>query len=158
MTTESRCCEEFARAAGLSRRGFLRGRPSPAARPPSPPSHGTAFTSTAYAAAPADRVLVVLSMRGRLRRAEPGRAARRPGYYAARPTIAVPPTRLLAKDGFFGLHPALAPLLPWWTRRHDGRRARRRAARTEPLALLRDGGARGRRPRLLGPHRAGSTG
>ena len=38
-----------------------------------------------------------------------------PAYYAARPTIAVPSETLLAKDGMFGLHPELEPLLPFWT-------------------------------------------
>ena len=37
-----------------------------------------------------------------------------PAYYAARPRIAVPSASLLAKDGFFGLHPSLSPLLPMW--------------------------------------------
>ena len=37
-----------------------------------------------------------------------------PVYYAARPRIAVPSDQLLVKDGFFGLHPALAPLVPLW--------------------------------------------
>jgi uncharacterized protein (DUF1501 family) len=42
-------------------------------------------------------------------------------YYAARPTIAIPAPRggagkdsVLDLDGFFGLHPALAPFLPLW--------------------------------------------
>ena len=33
-------------------------------------------------------------------------------YYTARPQIAVPEAEVLDLDGFFGLHPALAPLLP----------------------------------------------
>ncbi|GAA0568856.1 DUF1501 domain-containing protein [Paractinoplanes ferrugineus] len=37
-----------------------------------------------------------------------------PGYYAARPTIALPKSQVIAGDGTFGLHPALAPLLPLW--------------------------------------------
>ncbi len=37
-----------------------------------------------------------------------------PAYYAARPRIGVPHTALLAPDAMFGLHPALAPLLPMW--------------------------------------------
>ena len=41
------------------------------------------------------------------------------GYYAARPTIAIArPGRsdgALDLDGFFGLHPRMAPLRPWWT-------------------------------------------
>jgi uncharacterized protein (DUF1501 family) len=48
------------------------------------------------------------------------------GYYAARPTIAIPaPSRTAGErgaavidlDGFFGLHPRLAPLLPLWQKR-----------------------------------------
>jgi uncharacterized protein (DUF1501 family) len=44
-------------------------------------------------------------------------------YYAARPTIAIPPPGggrdggALDLDGFFGLHPKLAPLLPLWKNR-----------------------------------------
>ena len=43
-------------------------------------------------------------------------------YYALRPSIAIPrpsrgaPAAALDLDGFFGLHPALAPLLPLWER------------------------------------------
>jgi uncharacterized protein (DUF1501 family) len=37
-----------------------------------------------------------------------------PAYYAGRPSVAVPAASLLAADGFFGLHPAMAPLLPMW--------------------------------------------
>ena len=37
-----------------------------------------------------------------------------PVYYQSRPSIAVPAERLIAKDGFFGMHPAMAPLLPLW--------------------------------------------
>lgn len=39
-----------------------------------------------------------------------------PGYYAMRPSIAVPREQVLDLDGFFGLHPAMAPLLPLWKR------------------------------------------
>ncbi len=42
-------------------------------------------------------------------------------YYALRPTIAIPrpgsrSDSALDLDGFFGLHPALAPLRPFWDR------------------------------------------
>ncbi|MBU2664261.1 DUF1501 domain-containing protein [Actinoplanes bogorensis] len=37
-----------------------------------------------------------------------------PDYYKARPTIGVPKAQVIAGDGMFGLHPALAPLLPLW--------------------------------------------
>src|SRR4051794_35287984 len=115
MTGDGSCCEEFARTSGarLGRRGFLKTGLGGAAVTA---VHGTAFTSTAYAASgSAERVLVVLSMRGACDGLSLVVPHGDPVYYAARPSIAVPSTRLLAKDGFFGLHPALAPLLPWWT-------------------------------------------
>lgn len=37
-----------------------------------------------------------------------------PHYASLRPTIAVPASEALQLDGLFGLHPALAPLMPWW--------------------------------------------
>lgn len=35
-------------------------------------------------------------------------------YYAERPRIAVPATDVVDLDGYFGLHPSLAALKPWW--------------------------------------------
>jgi uncharacterized protein (DUF1501 family) len=37
-----------------------------------------------------------------------------PVYYRERPTIAVPAREVIDLDGFFGLHPRLAPLKPLW--------------------------------------------
>jgi uncharacterized protein (DUF1501 family) len=37
-----------------------------------------------------------------------------PQYYRARPHLAVPRRDVLDLDGYFGLHPALAALKPWW--------------------------------------------
>jgi uncharacterized protein (DUF1501 family) len=113
--TEPGCCEEFARTARVGRRGFLRGLAAVGGAATVTAVHGTPFTSTAYAAAPVDRVLVLLSMRGACDGLNLVVPHGDPAYYAARPSIQVPSTRLLAKDGFFGLHPALAPLLPWWS-------------------------------------------
>ena len=116
-STNDTCCEEFARAngLGLDRRGFLRGAAAVGGAAAVTALHGTAFTSTSYAATgSAQRVLVLLSMRGACDGLSLVVPHADPTYYAARPVIAVPETRLLAKDGFFGLHPALAPLLPWW--------------------------------------------
>src|SRR5579862_702088 len=39
-------------------------------------------------------------------------------YYSMRPSINIPRNAVLALDGFFGLHPALAPLQPLWNQRH----------------------------------------
>jgi uncharacterized protein (DUF1501 family) len=39
-------------------------------------------------------------------------------YYAMRPSINIPRSAVLDLDGFFGLHPAMAPLQPLWKQRH----------------------------------------
>ena len=115
-TTET-CCDEFARTdrARLNRRSFLRTATVLGGAAAVSTVHGTAFTSTSYAAAPVERVLVVLSMRGACDGLSLVVPHQDPVYYAARPSIAVPYTRLLEPDDHFGLHPALAPLVPWWT-------------------------------------------
>ena len=40
-----------------------------------------------------------------------------PAYYAMRPTINIPRKEVLDLDGFFGVHPSLAPLQPLWAQR-----------------------------------------
>jgi len=39
-------------------------------------------------------------------------------YYAMRPSINIPRNAVLDLDGFFGLHPSLAPFQPLWNQRH----------------------------------------
>ena len=39
-------------------------------------------------------------------------------YYAMRPSINIPRKSVLDLNGFFGLHPSLAPFLPLWQQRH----------------------------------------
>src|SRR5215475_5327317 len=41
-----------------------------------------------------------------------------PQYYAMRPSINIPKKSVIDLDGFFGLHPALAPFQPLWQQRH----------------------------------------
>jgi uncharacterized protein (DUF1501 family) len=43
---------------------------------------------------------------------------REQAYYALRPTIAIQPNQVLDLDGFFGLHPAMQPLLPLYKSGH----------------------------------------
>ena len=113
MTTQSLpCCEDYLRT---SRRGFLRGSLALGGAAALTVAHGSTLVQTAYAAAPAARVLVVLSMRGAADGLSLVVPHADPVYYQARPSISVPSDRLLAKDGMFGLHPSLAPLLPLWT-------------------------------------------
>ncbi|WP_181309910.1 DUF1501 domain-containing protein [Nocardioides campestrisoli] len=112
------CCAEYA-AAGISRRGLLRAAGAAAALSTTS-VFGSAVVSTSFAppafgaVRPAGRVLVVLSMRGAVDGMSLVVPHGDPAYYAARPRIGIPAERLLAKDGFFGLHPNLAPLLPLW--------------------------------------------
>lgn len=105
------CCEEY---GVLSRRGLLRGMLG-AAAVAGGTAYGTAFVQTSYAATrSAPAVLVVLSLRGACDGLSLVVPHGDPTYYKARPTISVPSDRLLVKDGLFGLHPELAPLVPLW--------------------------------------------
>jgi uncharacterized protein (DUF1501 family) len=58
--------------------------------------------------------LVVLSLRGGFDGLSAIAPIGDPDYYRARPTIALPKSSAIAGDSMFGLHPALAPLLPMW--------------------------------------------
>ena len=107
--SDDACCPEF---AAMSRRSVLRGALA---------LGGATFvvgsatvSASASSPTPASSVLVVLSLRGGADGLSLVVPYGDPGYYSARPTIAVPQNQLLATDGYFGLHPALAPLLPMW--------------------------------------------
>ncbi|MFI5891667.1 DUF1501 domain-containing protein [Actinoplanes sp. NPDC051513] len=58
--------------------------------------------------------LVVLSLRGGFDGLSAVAPIGDPDYYRARPAISLPKSQVIAGDGMFGLHPALAPLLPAW--------------------------------------------
>lgn len=58
------------------------------------------------------RVLVAIFQRGAVDGLNVVVPYREQAYYAARPTLAIAREQLLDLDGFFGLHPSLAPLLP----------------------------------------------
>jgi len=104
------CCPEY---AALTRRGLFAGALTLGAT--TTVFGSTVVTASAASAAPAPSVLVVLSMRGACDGLSLVVPHADPAYYTARPNIAVPAEKLLAKDGFFGLHPALEPLVPLWT-------------------------------------------
>ena len=103
-------------------------------------------------------MLVVLSMRGAVDGMSLVVPHGDPVYYTARPRIAIPAEPLLVPDGFFGLHPDLAPLLPLWSAGPMAAVHATGLPGAEPLALLRHRGGRGRRPRLGAHVSAGSTG
>ncbi len=105
------CCDEYA-AMTVSRRGLLGGAVALAGA--TTMVGGAVVTASPASAASASSVLVVLSLRGGADGLSLVVPHGDPGYYAARPGIAIPPAGLLAPDGFFGLHPAMADLLPLW--------------------------------------------
>lgn len=109
--TPQPCCDDY---RSTSRRGFLRGGLALGGGVAVTAAFGTTLTQTAYAAEPAQQVLVVLSMRGAADGLSLVVPYADPVYYQARPQIGVPADRLLVKNGMFGLHPALSPLLPMW--------------------------------------------
>ena len=119
---ERSCCTEFRAASALSRRGFLAGLGAAALGGVAVSVFGDAVRQVAYAdttvgdpgAGQDGNVLVVLSLRGAIDGLGVVVPHGDPAYAPARPSIAVPASRLVAADSMFGLHPELAPLLPWW--------------------------------------------
>lgn len=105
-------CESFERALRLHRRTFLQAAAVGGALTTT--VFGGAVRQASFAAAPGGNTLVVLSLRGGvdgLGMVVPHGDA---GYYQARPRLAVPRDRVIARDDLFGLHPSMAPLLPFW--------------------------------------------
>ena len=104
------CCPEYAR---LTRRSLFTGGLAAGA---ATVLGSAVVTAAPAAAASADAVMVVLSLRG----AADGLSLVVPyndpviADGSARPRIGIPPGQLLATDGTFGLHPELSPLLPLW--------------------------------------------
>ena len=102
------CCAEY---AVLSRRGFL----GAAALAGTSSMIGSAVVrASAATTVPARAVMVVLSLRGAADGMSLVVPHGDPVYYSARPRLGIPADRLLVRDAMFGLHPALAPLLPLW--------------------------------------------
>jgi uncharacterized protein (DUF1501 family) len=109
-------CPEHERAAGLTRRGFLGRTAAIAAGGAVAGLLGDTLSTRLAFADPlyAGDVLVVLSLRGGFDGLSAVVPAGDPDYLGARPTIGVPSAQLIGAGSFFGLHPAMAPLLPWW--------------------------------------------
>lgn len=104
-------------APGLSRRSFLGRAAGVTAAALAGLAAPQLTTRVAFAASPAytGDVLVVVSFRGGFDGLSAIVPLGDPGYTAARPSIAIPQSQALPTgDRFWGLHPALAPLKPWW--------------------------------------------
>src|SRR4051794_31887936 len=101
---------------GLSRRGFLGAAAAVGALGAMTTVVGEfGSMQLAYAdAAYTGDVLVVLSLRGGFDGLSAIVPAADPSYYAARPNIAIPQSKLISLNAMFGMHPAMAPLKPLW--------------------------------------------
>jgi uncharacterized protein (DUF1501 family) len=101
----------------MNRRNFLR---LAAAAPPFAMLPGFA-SAIAWAAAPAGadyrRLLVLIELKGGNDGLNTVVPYANPAYYDLRPKLAVPRDQVVQLSDAVGLHPALAPFLPLWTRR-----------------------------------------
>ena len=112
MTIDTCGCPDYAKSA-MSRRAFL-GRLGAFGALAGLTSSGLS-TQMAFAATPyTGDVLVVLSLRGGFDGLNTIVPTGDPRYDEVRPTIGIPQGALLPLDGMFGLHPAMAPLVPFW--------------------------------------------
>ena len=108
------CCVDYERAAGLSRRRFLAGMAAATGAGVATSMFGDALRQTSFGATTGGNVVVVVSLRGGVDGLGMVVPHGDPGYYSARPRIAVPRTSLVAQDEMFGLHPSMAPLEWMW--------------------------------------------
>jgi uncharacterized protein (DUF1501 family) len=102
----------------ITRRGFMKGGAMAVAGTAAIPSFLARAAWGAVEAGTNDKRLVVIFQRGAadgLNIVVP-HAERQ--YYAMRPSINIPRQQVIDLNGFFGLHPALAPLKPLWDQRH----------------------------------------
>ncbi len=115
MPSRPACCTEFERQAGLSRRSFLKRSAVATGGLVATQVFGDALLQSTWGATTGNNVLVVLSLRGGIDGLGVVVPHGDPAYAAARPSTAVPRASLIAADAMFGLHPKMAPLLPFWT-------------------------------------------
>ena len=114
MDQTQSCCEDYERAAGLTRRRFVAGMAATGGAAVATSMFGDALRQTSFGATTGGNVLVVVSMRGGIDGLGMVVPHGDPGYYAGRPRIALPAGSLVAKDAMFGLHPKMAPLEWLW--------------------------------------------
>ncbi len=103
----------------ITRRAFMRGGAMAVIGTAAVPTFLTrAVLAQATTAAAEGKRLVVIFQRGAADGLNIVVPYREKDYYTMRPTIAIQPGQALDLDGFFALHPAMAPLKPLWEKKH----------------------------------------
>src|SRR5580704_15055243 len=97
----------------ITRRAFLKSGAMAVIGTAAIPSFLTRAACGAAAAA-ANKRLVVIFQRGAADGLNIVVPHAEPSYYAMRPSINIPRQQVIDLNGFFGLHPALAPFKPLW--------------------------------------------
>jgi uncharacterized protein (DUF1501 family) len=102
----------------ITRRVFLRNSALAVVGTTAVPSFLTRAAFGAVDAGTRNKRLVVIFQRGAADGLNIVVPHAEPQYYAMRPSINIPPKSVLDLNGFFGLHPSLAPFQPLWQQRH----------------------------------------
>ncbi|HEV2278140.1 MAG TPA: hypothetical protein VGS02_08185, partial [Acidobacteriaceae bacterium] len=103
----------------ITRRAFMKGGALAVVGTASVPTFLTrSVLAQATTAQAQGKKLVVIFQRGAADGLNVVVPYREPSYYQYRPTIAIPQNQVIDLDGFFGFHPALAPLKPLWDQGH----------------------------------------
>src|ERR1700744_4822492 len=103
----------------LTRRAFMKGGAMAVGGTASIPTFLTrSVLAQATEAQAQGKKLVVIFQRGAADGLNVVVPYREPSYYQYRPNIGIPQNAVIDLDGFFGLHPAMAPLKPLWDQKH----------------------------------------
>src|ERR1700729_4314886 len=104
---------------GITRRGFMKGGALAVVGTSTIPSFLTRSVMAEMTTAAANKKkLVVLFQRGAADGLNIVVPYQEKNYYSMRPSIAIQKNQVLDLDGFFGLHPAMAPLKPLYDQGH----------------------------------------
>ena len=102
----------------ITRRTFLKGGAMAVVGTAAIPSFLTRAALGATESSTKSKRLVVIFQRGAADGLNIVVPHAEPAYYQMRPSISIPRQQVLDLNGFFGLHPSLAPLKPLWDQRH----------------------------------------
>lgn len=102
----------------ITRRVFMKGGAMAIVGTAAIPSFLTRAAWGAVTPGPNNKRLVVIFQRGAADGLNIVVPHAEPAYYAMRPSINIPRQRVIDVNGFFGLHPSLAPFKPLWDQRH----------------------------------------